>query len=475
VTGTKSPDFSLQSCGHAFPDTDSEALQLCPQLPSTTMSSIQRLKRNISNDPQKEAPYKKHKARKPFDDVRFKTPDPTLLSQSEVYKLPSSVGSHVSPSDFSPIPNKIPYPRWVRKTSSTNLKENFASGSPVVKSRLVTKKYGKSRRKFRSKNAGLESPFNSCSSSASSPRSSSDSIFSPNFKQTLSDNVFGPNNPKSASQSQLDDIVPEVSPGIPRRPSAPTLPHNRDRIHRILNSASAVDLHIPHGLDRPTGSLDASQHFCRLPSNPSIDWDRPPSRASLFDYSGTYAYHESMDVDLDNSAPGNGFFADVRGTSTPFKRFDGPFTSVGTVDPVLLTARVISDTETDSCSSDSEGDMNASSKSMITASRRLKAASRKRMKRGSGYTTPHDSDVEDFQDSIFSNDRSPWISDSLISPPNTMEWNIHFGNAYTQANADPVPPEAQSEDVEMSEQVLQDMFDSLVLGMNISLVLHHSY
>ncbi|THU92964.1 hypothetical protein K435DRAFT_967472 [Dendrothele bispora CBS 962.96] len=423
------------------------------------MSSAQKLKRNISADPQKEAPLKKHKARKPFDDVRFKTPHATLLSQSEVYKLPSSVGPYVSPSDFSPIPNRASYQGSIRKTSSTNLKENsFTSNSPVVKSRPVTKKYGRSRRKQPSKKkSGLESPFNSCSST-SSPRSSSESIHAPNFKRTLSDNVFSPGHVKSASQSQVYGNVPDSSPTRPRRPSAPTPPRIKSRNYPpVLNCASAFDLHDPHtpGSIQPTlGPSDDFQTFFRAPSNTSLDWARPPSRASLFDCSGTYTLDDRMDLDIDNSVSGDEFFASARATSTPFKRFESSFTPGGTVDPAIFTTRDIPDTD-----SDSEDDEN-SSKSGSS----LKIASRKRMKRSSGYATPNDSDAEeDSQDSIFGGGRSPWISDSLISPPNTMEWKasskVNENHAYMQ-----VPSEPQSEDVEMSEMVLQDMFDTLVLA-----------
>ncbi|KAF5353094.1 hypothetical protein D9758_008729 [Tetrapyrgos nigripes] len=444
------------------------------------MSNGQKLKRNISTDTQAEVPIKKHKPRKPFDDVRYKTPHATLLSQSEVYKLPSSVGPHVSPSDFSPIPNKDTYRRPMRRTSSTNLKENsLRSLSPSVKTRPVTKKYGKTRRKRVSgSKSGLDSPFYSCSSSASSPKSSSDSMPSSFSKRMPSDKGSLPNIPKSASQSRLDDsLTVELSPSRSRRPSAPTLPRARNWNSQYnLNSASAVDLHAPQSsnLEQAIGSpCDDFSRFFRSPSNSSIDWARPPSRVSLFDYSGTSTY-DDMDLDVDAPVSRDNFLAGMRDTSTPFKL--GASTAdhqFATVNPAVLTARTISDTDTDLCSSDdSDYAGKTETYNHSRSFRTLKLASRKRMKNGSGYVTPDDSDAEDDQqDSIFSaNGRSAWISDSLISAPNTMEWDappqITKGGAY-MANNRPSQQEIQDEDVEMTEQVLQDMFDSLVIGMTV--------
>ncbi|KIK61975.1 hypothetical protein GYMLUDRAFT_72991 [Collybiopsis luxurians FD-317 M1] len=425
------------------------------------------LKRNISTDAPIEPP-KRPKLRKPLD-TRYETPHPSLLSSDSAFKLPSSVGPAESPSKFSPIPSTK---RTHRRTSSTNLKENASvlqtsSPFPQPKQRYRrVKKYGKASRR---RPVTLESPFNSCSSSASSA-SSPESLPNP---RTLSDLRLNTNISRQASHSTVSSPILVESPIRLRRPSAPTPPRISSWNYVPSHTVSAIDLHAPPS--DPEFHLDADlppDAFYPIvrpsPNHSQLDFNRPPSQLSMYDYNRSVTLEDAMDVD---KADPDAFFSDVRGTSTPFKHLgslgvtDRRFG--GTMDPTAFTGSALSlqsaaefpDTDTDSdpdgCSDE---DMEAS-----RPFRLLQQAWKNKSKARSGYVTPSEDSDEEM------GPRSPWISDSLISPPKTADWALVPGNpkhsAYKQAgSADPDDDMAMDEEQRIPEQVLEGLLDNLMIG-----------
>lgn len=240
----------------------------------------------------------------------LETPHPSLLSEGTAYKLPSSVGQHETPRDFSPLP--VP--------TSKRLKENRVKPPP--------KTYGKYGKKKGS--AALESPFGD-----SSPEKGG---------------LVAPKQPKQATKDLL--ILGGPLSTVPVLASAPSSPHQRTAARRP--SFDAPHTHIDFDLFSPSRD---------------IDFNRPPSQMSLYDYNS-----RAFDADLPGLAQ-----------STP----KHPLVSY--------------DTDTDEEDEFSLG-------------------------LGGGYETPDNDDDDD------------WVSDSLISPP--------------------------KKDKELKEpepQVLQDLFDSLII------------
>ncbi|KAK7060804.1 hypothetical protein VNI00_000537 [Paramarasmius palmivorus] len=413
------------------------------------MTTRQMLKRNISTEPQNDTAFKKPKIRKPLQSqakYAYETPHPTAQSQSEVYKLPSSVGSHVSPSDFSPIP-KPSNPR--RGISSTNLKENTTTGNPFIKERFSQKKYGKNRTRAR---AALESPFGSATAS---PENTSAS--------------------KPAEQTDsptLTEHFPIDSLPKPRRPSAPTPPRFSDWNYNPSNTVSAVDLPAlknqnsfaqTNADDEPHDSI-----FSRSPSH-AIDFNRPPSQLSLYDYTRTIAYDSSADTPMESFGSSNDDFSrNIAAASTPFKLSLPPksFRSPGGKLYSSYHSRLaVSDTETDSDPCDWDSDDGTTTNGSIFRS--LKMVSRSRARSGSGFTTPSPEDSEDEEMSHYQ-DRSTWVEDSLISAPDTMEWKIRPRNARSDAFMRRVDGNL---DVDMTNDEkegvkgrLEGMFDNLMIA-----------
>lgn len=413
-------------------------------------------------DAQSDAPAKKTRTRKPLD-TRYETPHPSLLSESQAYKLPSSVGSYLSPSKFSPIPKGSSTRHTHRRTSSTNLKENAsvtASYSPFPRKQPQnTKKYGKSRRSRRKRVAvPLESPFNSSgsASSASSPGT-------------------GPNISRLASQSatNLPDSI--ESPVKTRRPSAPTPPRLSDWKYFPTHTVSALDLRSPIVDSHLDADLppNAFLSFARPSSNHSQpDFNRPPSQLSMYDYNSAAVYDDKpMDIDNIDSANHDAFFMGVRGTSTPFKHLGSlnPHDRQvgGAMDHTALTRSALlqsiagteTDTDCDSCGFDSD-DEDMDSKRPNHFFRRLKLTSMNRSKTGSGYVTPDDSGDEKICP------RSPWINDSLISPPKTIDWQLVPKHSENDAykHADGRYDVLMDGEERVPEHVLEGLFDKLILG-----------
>jgi hypothetical protein len=419
------------------------------------MTTRQMLKRNISTEPQNDTAFKKPKVRKPLQDqakYAYETPHPTAQSQSEVYKLPSSVGPNVSPSDFSPIPRPS-NPR--RGISSTNLKENTTTVSPFTKERFSQKKYGKNRTRAR---AALESPFESA-------------------------NVSPANSPASKPAEQTDsptltEHFPIDSLPKPRRPSAPTPPRFSDWNYNPSNTVSAVDLPaLKNQNSFAQANADDEPHdsiFSRSPSH-AIDFNRPPSQLSLYDYNRTIAYDSFVDAPMESFGSSNDDFSrNIAAASTPFKLSLPPksFRSPGGKLYSSYNSRLaVSDTDTDSdpCNWDSD-DGTTTNDSIF---RSLKLVSRSRARSGSGFTTPSPEESEDEEMSHYQ-ERSTWVEDSLISAPNTMEWKIRSRNARSDAFVHRDPDVDMAIDEKEGVQGrLEGMFDNLMIGMSESLI-HNS-
>ncbi|KAF9077986.1 hypothetical protein BDP27DRAFT_1412900 [Rhodocollybia butyracea] len=415
-----------------------------------------------------DVPIKKSKIRKPFD-TRYETPHPSSFSESQFYTLPSSVGSYLSPSRFSPIP-KVSTQRTHRRTSSTNLKENASvlhSPFPRSKQPQNLRKYGKShRRKRTTPHKNLESPFNSCSSSAS-PTSSPDSH---QLKRTLPNGKHNLNISRPASQSTTNSPTYQ----------AKSHPNLSDWDYKPRHAVSALDLHVPISTD-PDSRLDADlppnmflPAIRPSPNHSRIDFNRPPSQLSLYDYSRCAVFDDKMEIDEASDLNQDAFFSDVRCTSTPFKhlgslsaekrRFGGNVDPAALSGPALLQSFAGPDTDTDGEASDSDEELRHR-KSFFQA---LKLASKNKSKIGSGYITPSDSSDDEFM-----RPRSPWISDSLISPPKTTDWRLPKrpeGGAYKQADNDV--------DMDKEEQFhhgeLEGLFDNMMLNPALNAEETHS-
>ncbi|KAJ3849610.1 hypothetical protein EV368DRAFT_67302 [Lentinula lateritia] len=386
----------------------------------------QKLKRNISLDAQQDPPIKKPKMRKPLE-TRYQTPYPSALSESQVYQLPSSIGPYLSPSKFSPIP-KAHLQRNHRRTSSTNLKENasvLCSPFPKGKHPQKLKKYGKAAKRTSKKRVDPRAngtPSDSCSSSASSPDRR-------NQELTLAEKIHNSSIPRSRASQSTTNSPAETTTRV-RRPSAPTPPKKFG--WKDLVPTHPVDPRVPIS-HNPQSHFDpdANEFIRPSPNHSQLDFNRPPSQLSLYDYNRSVTYHD-MDVDDVASTDQDAFFTDVQGTSTPFKNLSSLSVADrrfgGTVDPAALSGSALSflqsnidgqetDTDNDSCGFDSDEAID--DPGPHGSFRALKLASRNKSKSGSGYITPScDSGDEEM------GRRSPWISDSLISPPKTIDWKL---------------------------------------------------
>ncbi|KAJ3890853.1 hypothetical protein GG344DRAFT_77453 [Lentinula edodes] len=432
----------------------------------------QKLKRNISLDAQQDPPIKKPKMRKPLE-TRYETPYPSSLSESQVYKLPSSIGPYLSPSKFSPIP-KAHLQRNHRRTSSTNLKENasvLCSPFPKGKNPQKLKKYGKAAKRTSKKRADPRSngtPSDSCSSSASSPDRS-------NQELTLAEKIHNSSISRSRASQSTTNSPAETTTRV-RRPSAPTPPKKFD--WKDLVPTHPVELRAPiSGYPQSHFDPDANEFIRPSPNHSQIDFNRPPSQLSLYDYNRSGTYND-MDVDDVASTDQDAFFTDVQGTSTPFKNLSSLSVADrrfgGTVDPAALSGSALlllqsntdgqeTDTDNDSCGFDSDEAID--DPGPHRSYRALKLASRNKSKSGSGYITPScDSGDEEM------GRRSPWISDSLISPPKTIDWKLvpqqAEDGAYSQVNSG--DHMVTDEEDRVSEPGLQDLFDNMILNKTVT-------
>ncbi|KAK1224142.1 hypothetical protein PQX77_012946 [Marasmius sp. AFHP31] len=425
--------------------------------------STSKLKRNISNDPQNDATSKKPKIRRPqplqskFPSHSYETPHPTSQSQSEVYKLPSSVGEPISPSDFSPLP------RTARKISSTSLKEN-AGKSPFAKERFNKKKYGKNKSQKGSSRA-LESPF--IPSSPAPGGIDVDDELDRNAKtgkRGLSNTGYDPN------VLGLGTGIARIqeSPIKARRPSAPTPPRRSEWKLVQNNNASAVDLGLSDsgggGLAQDFNEQERAGFGFQRDPNHSINFNRPPSQLSLYDYNRSLTYEGSPRQD--------GFFTGIRDESTPFKLpslFNPPSIAQaqaqashrsmlgGSVSSALIPLSrdprdVVSDTDTDS---DGLGRGYGSREGSLKFASRTRA----RSSDGSGYATPS---AEDSEDDENDSQRSPWVEDSLISAPDTRDWRAPARKRGYMRDVKN-KKDVEMADVEDSESALESIFDSLII------------
>ncbi|KAK7046932.1 hypothetical protein R3P38DRAFT_3423210 [Favolaschia claudopus] len=301
---------------------------------------------------------------------QFETPHPSALSEEQKFKLNSSRGPDVDPSQFSPLP--VSRPR-ISRTASRHLKENASS-------------------RALQKGKALDSPFNSRpNSAASSPQKSLPVFSSPIspedhtqkiFRRTLSDTHYNPNIPQSASTTS-SPTPGAHSPLRTRRPSAPSplrwIP--KEDSFEFLFSSNTND----------------------------IDFNRPPSSLSFYG-------------DADSQ-----FFDEVQGVSTPASqrgsyRHSSPFAN------------------------DDDG-----------------------MQEPDRTVTQ---DAMDVDGSPPTRERSPWLEDSLISPPTSKEWNrppldvdMHAATSSAPALLDGAHIVEEPEEAPTGgDRDLKHMFDGLALA-----------
>ena len=415
--------------------------------------------------------------RSKFPSHSYETPHPTSQSQSEVYKLPSSAGEPISPSDFSPIPTKT-----FGNISSTDLKEN-AGRSLFAREKFNKKKYGKNRSQ-RGPSRALESPF--IPSFPASGDVDADDELNENANTRVLSDTYCENLLGLSSGNQIPTRIPE-SPIKSRRPSAPTPPRISEWRFTQNNNASSVDLRLGDasggGLAQSFSEQEKGGFGFQRDPKYSIDFNRPPSQLSLYDYNGSLTYNSSPPQEDQDS-----FSTGIRNESTPFKHpslFNppgNPQAQVGAAPRLVLGGSALStliplsremrdvvsdtDTDSDSCSWDSDEDMDQSSaRSGIPGDstfQSLKLASRTRARSsdGSGYVTPS---AEDSEDDENDRPRSPWVEDSLISAPDTRDWRaLPRKDGYMRDMK--AQRDIEMADEEDPESSLGSIFDSLIIG-----------
>lgn len=314
------------------------------------------LKRNSSSE--SSSPLKKLKLPLPAE-YPYETPPNCLPGAG--YQLPSSVGLHESPKDFSPVP--------ALKTSSIGSKENIRA-----------KKTYKSRKKSRQ----LASPFNS-----------------------------GPNSAESSPKKPI-----QTRSRLQRRTLSDKTRKNIPIAQSVTNSPSSLTKTRPSDLR----SAQSSPVFTKLDflEHPpiSVDFNRPPSQLSLYDYNHNVSFNAFLDAINPDQIDPSSLLADIQGTSTPWRAHRHAMSSPDS-SPLAIDFDSVIDTS------------------------------------AAGYATPVHSDDE--IDQTITGQRSPWISDSLISPPKSLEWNIP-----------PVRPNSRQDDIEMvdppvSEETLKEVFKTLII------------
>ena len=248
-----------------------------------------------------------HPSRPPFD---LQTPNPTLLTEAQVFQLESSVGQVLPPGyEFSPVPAQAFRPLPLRRTSSQSLKENAVAppsrSSSLSKYRVSTNDDGPlgiSKRPTGSSSRiqnrlSLASPFTSQPSSPQMKNDANTTISS--SKRALSDIKYNSNIPGQRNQTQSTFNSPtyedmETAISRARRPSAPCSTAVRPDISLTFNSSKA---NFRNESVSFFPSFDPSDYF--VPKL-IVDFNRPPSQLSY-----TPAYNEN-------------FFDDAIDFSTPF-------------------------------------------------------------------------------------------------------------------------------------------------------------
>jgi hypothetical protein len=350
------------------------------------------------------SPIKKLR-RSPNPVVPFETPFPTELSLSQTFRLPSSRGSHISPSNMSPVKSK-------RNLDTSKWKEN----SDAAHRPRALRTYGGSR-KTRSVRGGtkrtalLESPF-SVNSSSSSPNK--ESSHGPTTKtrlgtqkRTLSDTGFLQNLPAVSHSTTTSPLKMDAGNVITlhRRPSEPVMSHAQE------------EFQFPAG------------NFASAPQNQSaymdsifslnVDFNRPPSQLSMYDYNlGSGAHDEAaLDINLD------GFFAGMQCASTPHARR----TRRG---KDLVASSVEMDEDSDEDSIFGSADIDGKSIQAHSGRRIVSSAS----------------GLVSIADDVDETAMSSWISDSLISPPKRSDRPEDRRRA-SDAYLDPAEYDIQMRDV----------------------------
>jgi len=276
------------------------------------MSALKRTLSDASTDSEASPPKKmKPTALLARAQLPFETPQPTELSLTQTFRLPSSKAAYASPPSSSFVKNKK-----ISSDVSLSWKENTTAG------RLPRpKKTYRSRKSRARQNTVLESPFATGSSSAgenSSPTAEpSVSKKHPlSQKRTLSDTGFLQNLPAVISHStnaSPSKITEEKNmPHLHRRPSEPGMSHPAMHTFQFPALPAAIS-------QDPSAYMDSTTP----PSN--VDFNRPPSQLSMYDYnlsSGLNGGREEFQPNLD------GFFADVQHTSTPFTRRERPHSTM---------------------------------------------------------------------------------------------------------------------------------------------------
>ncbi|KAJ7137651.1 hypothetical protein C8R46DRAFT_1321966 [Mycena filopes] len=331
--------------------------------------------------------------------------NPEVVS-SKKFK-PSGVTPAGSPIQYeTPHPSILTEEQKFRLNSSRGLPVHPDQFSPLPVSRRIVSRTGSRNLKenaslrAQKKSKSLASPFNSRpGSAASSPQKSQQTRLSPAstqhstqklFKRTLSDTNYNPNIPQSASTTNSPTHA--HSPLRARRPSAPSPPRPNNWLPKDT---------VPGSFDFNFHSGIASPFFLPSATN-DIDFNRPPSSLSVY---GDYGDTESQ------------FFDEVQGVSTPATKKQRAY--------ALGSALADDD--------DDEG-----------------------LEEPDLTITQHVMDVDISPAAagmkvLPMRERSPWLSDSLISPPASQEWRR--------------PPQEGAHTQSPTPDV--DMYDEISLGLGL--------
>lgn len=344
------------------------------------MPTTRRALKRVGSSSTAEPATTTKKMKYPIDDPAFVTP---YSSPKPSPKLPSSVGPYESPKDFSPVP--------VARTSSQSLKENTYSWKkgPLKtyksKNRSTAQTIREKPKPIESPGehpaipaAGLSSPFSSRPNSPQPQIQPEMPSVKPKrnlrelMKRTLSDKTIHPNLPSAESPTTSPPrLTFEHASLLSRRPSVPNL-------HSTAVEPRHTSLAVGSLLDYAAEPVFSLPH----PHSP-VDFNRPPSSLSCYDYNCNTTYDSTLDFSPQDNT--NTHISSPQGFSTPARGVASLDSFATTVDPSIPSPETGDDAH----------------------------PSRRPL-----YTTPPK--FSEGGDRTFV--RSPWIDDSIISPPKSEDW-----------------------------------------------------
>ncbi|EDR05574.1 uncharacterized protein LACBIDRAFT_302878 [Laccaria bicolor S238N-H82] len=268
------------------------------------------LKSALTTDPYKKLKKALPTPKSPTDvDAAFQTPHPTLLTESQVFKLQSS--RPVPEQEFSPIPlakSYLPDSQFARnnRTSSRNLKENMnvkehereylepittTPGSASSGSRSRSRSASRTRPSTYSRKSRFRKTMNTVSSHISS---STTLYHSSSKKSKQSRTLASPFTSRPQSPSDFDPALISKNMGPPPLPEStkkkrtlsdthynPNLPSPVSKQHQLQQQLQSSALPLPSPIPYPRGrGRNYSQSTHTSPNQPGFSFSPFPTRKS---------------------------------------------------------------------------------------------------------------------------------------------------------------------------------------------------